>query len=90
MAWLLLVATVLCGYVTIQAFRWWTSLLNGMPFHVFSSMWSDQLKGMTLSDQAKLRETTRSSLSRGLVGVPLFCLVVTAALAWATISAFVH
>jgi hypothetical protein len=88
MTWILLSATVLCGYITFATFRWWASLTE-MPLHIFRDMWSDKLNGMPLSEQTGVRENIKRS-PRGLIGIPIIFMFVTLVLAVATASEFLQ
>lgn len=85
-SWLLLLFTVLCGYLTYDAFRW-GNFLKGAPFSAISSMWKGGLSHLPLNEQNEIKERYSSSIF-GIFQFQILFLVITIILAVATVRAF--
>jgi hypothetical protein len=53
--WLLLMLTLVCGWLTYDAFRWKASLKEA-PFSVIRNLWKGGLAHPSVAEQNKLKE----------------------------------
>jgi hypothetical protein len=86
-AWLLLIFTVVCAYITYDSFQWRGSIKSS-PFSVISSMWKGELKHLNVSEQEKVKGRVASYIGGGQ-----FCwifLLVTSLCAVCTVQAFLE
>lgn len=87
-AWLLLLVTLLCAFVTYEIFRWSRGLKRG-PFESAASLWKGGLTHLSLWEQQKLKEQA-ASWGIGLGQLALIFAVITVLLAVATVRAFLE
>lgn len=84
--WILLLLTIISGYLTYDAFRWGSSVKDG-PFSVISNMWKGGLSHLPLSEQDKIKDSFSSSIY-GIFQFQLIFLIITIIMAVATVRAF--
>lgn len=61
-AWLLLLLTVACAWLTYDAFRWGTSIEHA-PFSTISSMWKGGLPNLSVVEQNELKQRYASKVT---------------------------
>lgn len=86
-AWLLLLFTVICGYLTYRLFRWVESLENA-PFSTIAHLWKGGLSHLTPAEQDKIMRLAPSELGFG--PLPWLLLTITIGLAIFTVRAFLE
>jgi hypothetical protein len=86
--WILLLLTILSGYIAYDSFRWGNALKD-VPFSAIASMWKGGLSHLPLSEQNKIKDRYASSVF-GVVQFQLIFLAVTIGLAIATVRAFLE
>ncbi len=82
--WVLLLLTILCGYLTYDAFRW-SGSVKGAPFSILESMWKSDLRHLSLSEQSQIRDRFSSFFASKVLVIFLF---ITMGMAVATVRAF--
>lgn len=85
-AWILLILTIFCGYITYDTFRWGGAMKKA-PFSVISNLWKGGLGHLPLSEQNKIKDRYASSIL-GIFQIQWFFLIVTIGMAVATVRAF--
>ncbi|WP_439606165.1 hypothetical protein [Hydrogenophaga sp.] len=86
-AWLLLLVTLGCAYLTYDAFRWIGSI-ERTPFSAISSLWKGGLTHLSVVEQNRLKHQYASKL----FGAGQLCwlfLTITVVLGIFTIRAFI-
>lgn len=86
-AWLLLIFTVVCAYITYDSFRWRDSIKRS-PFSVISNMWKGDLKHLTVAEQEKVKEFVAGFMGGGQL-CWIFLLVTILCAVW-TVQAFLE
>ena len=86
-AWLLLLLTILCAWLTYDAWRW-RSTLEKAPFSVIANLWRSRLEHLSLAEQNKVRDGFASFQGNSAGGFVKLFLVVTIILAALTVRAF--
>ena len=86
-AWILLLFTMLCAYITYDSFRWSASLKNA-PFRVIENMWKGGLSHLSQTEQNKVIQGYSSFFGAGQL--PWFFLAGTFGLAIFTARAFLE
>ena len=85
-AWLLLLLTLGCGYLTFDAFRW-SGSIERAPFSVIGSLWKGGLSHLSVVETDQLKQRYASKWLGGGQLCWLF-LGVTVALSVVTVRAF--
>jgi hypothetical protein len=85
--WLLLLGTMVCAFVTYDAFRLGGALKDA-PFNVISDMWKGGLSHLSQVDKNKIQERYAHSVF-GLFQIKFLFLLATLAMAVATVRAFI-
>lgn len=86
-AWVLLLFTVICAYLTYRLFRWVASLENA-PFRTIAHLWKGGLSHLTSAEQDKVMKLAPSVLGFGQL--PWILLAITIGLAINTVRAFLE
>ena len=86
-AWVLLLLTVLCGYLTYDAYRWVSSLRDA-PFSVIASLWRNRLSHLSVTEQNKVRDRFASYAPASAGRFVKLFLLFTIILATLTVQAF--
>ena len=84
-AWVLLIFTVICAYVTYDSFRWRDSVRRA-PFSVISSMWKDGLAHLSTTQQSEVKG--RATGFMGIGQFPWIFLLITIVCLTFTVYAF--
>lgn len=88
-AFLLLLLTMVCAYLTFETFRL-RGAIKKTPFSVIASLWGKNTNHLSLSEKQKIKENLVSfSGVNGIGDASLIFLVITVILAIATFNAFV-
>jgi hypothetical protein len=86
-AWLLLIFTVVCAYITYDSFQWRGSIKRS-PFSVISNMCKSGLEHLNVAEQEKVKGLVASYMGGGQ-----FCwifLLITILCAVCTVQAFLE
>lgn len=84
--WLLLLGTLLVAYVTYDAFRLGDALKDA-PFSAISGMWKGGLSHLSQTEKNRIQERYTHS-GFGLFQIKFLFLLITLAMAVATVRAF--
>lgn len=85
-AWILLLLTLGCGFLTYDAFRW-SGSIEKAPWSAISNLWKGGLSHLSITEQNQMKQRYASRLS----GAGQLCwlfLVFTVLLAILTVQAF--
>jgi hypothetical protein len=85
--WLLLLGTLLCAYLTYDAFRL-GNVLKDAPFSAISSMWKGELSHLSQVDKNKIKSLYVNSI-HGIFQIKFLFLLATLGMAVATMRAFI-